>query len=246
MDFSVEIDRILTKILLGLTEFALILLTSALSIFASVLVFFLRKRVYTVLAFLGLNYFEERNKMIRDINSDLVYCQGALKADTYALFRTYNGKAYLIEDNDNMPHITGRKDAIKENAKIKVRKINSKPEDFFPKELECELYKSIINHTIANDWQLISYDKIKEENPKTELLIFLEANGIDYLLSFKIWDMDIKTFGMILFTWSKKPELENLFDRNVSKKLDSISIRFQNYIVSSIMEKIFNWRIVSW
>ena len=50
--------------------------------------------------------------------------------------------------------------------------------------------------------------------------------------------MDIKTFGMILFTWSKKPELENLFDRNVSKKLDSISIRFQNYIVSSIMEKI--------
>jgi hypothetical protein len=58
--------------------------------------------------------------------------------------------------------------------------------------------------------------------------------------------MDRKTFGMILFTWSKKPELENLFDRNVSKKLDSISIRFQNYIVSSVMEKLFNWRIVSW
>lgn len=244
MDFAHEIDRILTKILLGLAEFALILLTSALSIFASVLVFFLRKRVYYVLSLLGLNYFEERNKMIRDINSDLVFCQGALRADTYALFRTFNGKAYLIEDNDTMPHITGKRNAIKENAKIKVRKINSKPEDFFPKELEYEVYKSIINYTIANDWQLISYDSIRNENPKTELLIFLEANGIDHLLSFKIWDMDKKTFGMILFTWSRKPDLENLFDRNVSKKLDSISIRFQNYIVSSLVEKVLNWRIV--
>jgi hypothetical protein len=246
MDISNDIDKILTKIIVGLTEFALIILTSALSIFASVLVFFLRGRVYKLLAYFGLNYFEERNKMIRDINSDLLFCQGALRADTYALFRTFNGKAYLIEDNDTMPHITGRKDAIKENAKIKVRKINSKPEDFFPKELEYEIYKSIINHTIANDWQLISYDSIRNENPKTELLIFLEANGIDHLLSFKIWDMDKKTFGMILFTWSRKPDLENLFDRNVSKKLDSISIRFQNYIVSSLMEKIFNARIVNW
>ncbi len=112
--------------------------------------------------------------------------------------------------------------------------------------MDYKTYKSIIDHTIANDWQLIYYDAIKSENPKSELLIFLEANGIDYLLSYKIWDMDRKTFGMIFFTWSKKPELENLFDRNVSKKLDSISIRFQNYIVSSIMEKIFNFRIVSW
>jgi hypothetical protein len=56
--------------------------------------------------------------------------------------------------------------------------------------------------------------------------------------------MDRKTFGLILFTWSKKPEIDYLFDRDVSKKLDSISIRFQNYIVSSIMEKVLNWRVI--
>ena len=54
----------------------------------------------------------------------------------------------------------------------------------------------------------------------------------------------VVVFGIILFTWSKKPNLENLFDRVVSKKLDSISIRFQNYIVSSIVEKAFNFRII--
>jgi hypoxanthine phosphoribosyltransferase len=56
--------------------------------------------------------------------------------------------------------------------------------------------------------------------------------------------MDTKTFGMIIFTWSKKPDLDNLFDPLVSKKLDSISIRFQNYIVSSLIEKVLNWRVI--
>ena len=56
-------------------------------------------------------------------------------------------------------------------------------------ELDVRIYKSIIDHTIANDCQLISYEAIKNDNPKTDLLIFLEANGIDYLLSYKIWDI---------------------------------------------------------
>lgn len=243
MDISSEIDNIIKKILVGVTEITLIVFTSALSIFASVLIFFLRQKIYNLLSKLGLTYFEERNKMIRDINSDLVYCQGALRAKTYGLFRTYNGRAYLV-DEDIKPSETNAKKLINIDRKVKVRKINSKPDDFFPKELDFKIFKSIINHTIANDWQLISYDSIKNENPKTELLIFLEANGIDHLLSYKIWDMDTKTFGMILFTWSKKPDLENLFDPLVSKKLDSISIRFQNYIVSSLIEKVLNWRVI--
>lgn len=243
MDISGQIDSILKKIIIGITEVSIIVLTSALYIFASVLVFFLRQRVYVLLSYLGLNYFEERNKMIRDIKSDLVYCQGALRAKTYGLFRTYNGRAYLI-DEDIKPSETNAKRLININRKIKVRRINSKPDDFFPKELDFKIFKSIINHTIANDWQLISYDSIKNENPETELLVFLEANGIDYLLSYKIWDMDTKTFGIIIFTWSKKPDLDNLFDPLVSKKLDSISIRFQNYIVSSLVEKVLNWRII--
>ena len=243
MDISGQIDSILKKIIIGITEVSIIVFTSALSIIASVLVFFLRQRIYNFLSKFGLTYFEERNKMIRDINSDLVYCQGALRAKTYGLFRTYNGRAYLV-DEDIKPSETNAKKLININRKIKVRKINSKPEDFFPKELDFKILKSIINHTLANDWQLIYYDSIKNENPKTELLIFLEANGIDHLLSYKIWDMDAKTFGMIVFTWSKQPDLENLFDSMVSKKLDSISIRFQNYIVSSLVEKVLNWRII--
>ena len=243
MDISSEIDNIIKKILVGVTEITLIVLTSALSIFASVLVFFLRQKIYHLLSKLGLTYFEERNKMIRDINSDLVYCQGVLRAKTYGLFRTYNGRAYLV-DEDIKPSETNAKKLINIDRKVNVRRINSKPDDFFPKELDFKIFKSIINHTIANDWQLISYDSIKNENPNTELLIFLEANGIDHLLSYKIWDMDTKTFGMILFTWSKKPDLENLFDPLVSKKLDSISIRFQNYIVSSLIEKVLNWRVI--
>lgn len=243
MDISSEIDNIIKKILVGVTEITLIVFTSALYIFASVLVFFLRQKIYHLLSILGLTYFKERNKMIRDINADLIYCQGALRAKTYGLFRTYNGRAYLV-DEDIKPSETNAKKLININRKIKVRRINSKPDDFFPKELDFKIFKSIINHTIANDWQLISYDSIKNENPKTELLIFLEANGIDHLLSYKIWDMDTKTFGMILFTWSKKPDLENLFDPLVSKKLDSISIRFQNYIVSSLIEKVLNWRVI--
>lgn len=243
MDISSEIGNIIKKILVGVTEITLIVFTSALYIFASVLVFFLRQRIYHLLSILGLTYFEERNKMIRDINSDLVYCQGVLRAKTYGLFRTYNGRAYLV-DEDIKPSETNAKKLINIDRKVKVRRINSKPDDFFPKELDFKIFKSIINHTIANDWQLISYDSIKNENPNTELLIFLEANGIDHLLSYKIWDMDTKTFGMILFTWSKKPDLENLFDPLVSKKLDSISIRFQNYIVSSLIEKVLNWRVI--
>ena len=97
---------------------------------------------------------------------------------------------------------------------------------------------------MSNDWSLISYDGIKNDYPTSPLIIFLEANGIDHLLSYKIWDMNTKTFGIILFTWRKSPNLDNLFERNVSKKLDSISIRFQNYVVSSIVEKVFNFRII--
>lgn len=242
MEMNKDIDRILQKIIVGLAEVSVIIFTSVLSVFASVALFFLRKKIYAILSWLGLNYFEERNKMIRDINSDLIYCQGALRASTYALFRTYNGNSYLTEDNTDH-NTTGSKRIIDVNRNVKIRRVNSKPDDFFPKFLDYKIYKSIINHTIANDWQLISYDSIKTENPKTELLIFLEANGIDHLLSYKIWDMDAKTFGIIIFTWTKKPDLDNVFDRIVSKKLDSVSIRFQNYIVSSLSEKILNWRV---
>jgi len=239
----IDFDKIIHKIIVGITEISLIILTSILSILVSVILFFLRQKIYNVLSWLGLTYFAERNKIIRDINSDLLWCQGALRANAYGLFRTYNSRNYLV-DSDIDKLDTNARILKSASRKIKVIKVNSKPDGFFPIELDVRIYKSIIDHTIANDWQLISYEAIKNDNPKTDLLIFLEANGIDYLLSYKIWDMDRKTFGLILFTWSKKPEIDYLFDRDVSKKLDSISIRFQNYIVSSIMEKVLNWRVI--
>ena len=244
MDISEELHKILVKIMIGLAEVSVIIFTSILSIIASVVVYFLRSRISNLLAVLGITYFQERNKSIRDINSDLLWCQGALRADSYSLYRTFNGQAYINEEVAFSATNTNSKPNVFKNKKITVRKINSKPNDFFPELLEYEIYKSIIHASLANDWSLISYDGIKSDYPTSPLIIFLEANGIDNLMSYKIWDMNTKTFGIILFTWSKKPNLENLFDRQVSKKLDSISIRFQNYIVSSIAEKLFNFRII--
>ncbi|HRG49191.1 MAG TPA: hypothetical protein PLG41_23510 [Leptospiraceae bacterium] len=244
MDISHELHKILVKIIIGLAEVSVIIFTSVLSIFASVLVYFLRSRIFKILAALGITYFQERHKNIREINSDLLWCQGALRADSYSLYRTFNGQAYINEEVTFNLSDTDSKPNVFKNKKITVRKINSKPSDFFPEFLDYEIYKSIIHASMANDWSLISYDAVKRDYPTSPLIIFLEANGIDNLMSYKIWDMNTKTFGIILFTWSKKPSLENLFDRTVSKKLDSISIRFQNYIVSSIVEKAFNFRII--
>lgn len=244
MELSEEVNKILVKIMIGITEVSVIIFTSILSIFASVIIYFLRSKIFKILSAIGITYFQERHKNIRDINSDLLWCQGALRADTYSLYRTFNGQAYINEEVTFNLSNTDSKQTIFKNKKITVRKINSKPDDFFPELLDYDIYKSIIHASLANDWSLISYDGIKSDYPTSPLIIFLEANGIDNLMSYKIWDMNTKTFGIILFTWSKKPTLENLFDRTVSKKLDSISIRFQNYIVSSIAEKLFNFRII--
>ncbi len=244
MNIDLHIDKIMQKILVGLAEVGIIFLTSVLSILASVMVYFLRSKIFTMLSFFGITYFQERHKNIREINSDLLWCQGALCADSYALFRTHNGRAYLNEEIVFNISNTDSKPTIFKKNKIVVRKINSKPENCFPDFLDYDIYKSIIHASMSNDWSLISYDGIKNDYPTSPLIIFLEANGIDHLLSYKIWDMNTKTFGIILFTWRKSPNLDNLFDRNVSKKLDSISIRFQNYVVSSIVEKVFNFRII--
>lgn len=242
MNLQNEFDKIISKLILGLLEASIVTIISIMSLAASVIMYFLRRYIYSFLGILGINYFKERNKIIRDINSDLLWCQGALRADSYCLFRTYNGRAYITEEitphktNPNMPTIP--------EGKITVKKVNSKPEEFFPNFLDQEIYNSVIALSVSNDWQLISYDAIKADNPSNPLIVFLEEQGIDHLLSYRIWDMNTKTFGIVLFTWGFRPNLEDLFDRKVSKKLDSISIRFQNYIVSSIIEKVLNLRFI--
>lgn len=242
MNLQNEFDKIISKLILGLLEASIVTVISIMSVAASVIMYFLRRYIYSFLWVLGINYFKERNKQIRDINSDLIWCQGALGADSYCLFRTYNGMAYITEEI--IPNSSNPKLPVISDKKITVKKVNSKPEEFFPNYLDPDIYNSVIALSVSNDWQLISYDAIKEDNPNSPLIVFLEGQGIDHLLSYRIWDMNTKTFGIILFTWGFRPNLEDLFDRKVSKKLDSISIRFQNYIVSSILEKVLNFRFI--
>jgi hypothetical protein len=82
------------------------------------------------LSWLGLTYFAERNKIIRDINSDLLWCQGALRANAYGLFRTYNSRNYLV-DSDIDTLDTNARILKSASRKIKVIKVNSKPDGFF-------------------------------------------------------------------------------------------------------------------
>lgn len=242
-DIETQFDKIALKIFFGLSEIIGIIVISGLSALVGIIIFFARKYIYRLLQWCGIGYFQERLKIIKEINSDLLWCQGALRADSYALFRTYNGKSY-VEDNIEPSHKdTGRRKVVSAPKKITVELINSKPEDFYPQVLDNDIYKSIIDLSITNDWQLISYDYVKEQNEVTPLLVFLEANDIDFLMSFRIWNKLSKTYGIILFTWRSKPEIDLLYTREVDKKLDSIAIRFQNHIESSVMEKLLNVRM---
>lgn len=236
---TVDIDKILMKVFVGLGEVFTIIIISILSL----LIFLARKYIYNLLKLIGLNYFKERLEIIREINSDLLWCQGALRADTYALFRTHNGTAWVqdVPKYSNKHSDRNKTDTL--YRKINIKKINSKPHNFYSDILDTKLYKAILDLTLANDWQLISYDAIKRDYPTSELIVFFEEYGIENLLSYRIWDKNNKTFGLIFFTWGEAPSRENLFTRDVSKKLDSVAIRFQNYIISSISEKFFNLRI---
>jgi len=58
MNIDLHIDKIMQKILVGLAEVGIIFLTSVLSILASVMVYFLRSKIFTMLSFFGITYFQ--------------------------------------------------------------------------------------------------------------------------------------------------------------------------------------------
>ena len=228
-------DKIITKFLMGLGEIVLIIVYTICSFFAGIFLFLIRKYIYKILNWVGISYFNERHTNIRCINSDLIWCQGSLQADSYGLFRTYNGKSYVVDNLFN-PHDTGKK-KIDLLQKIYVEKVNSKPEDFYDEFIDVEIYESILKSTLTNDWKVFSYDQLRATNSNSPILVFLEENGIDYLMTYRIWDKENKTYGLIFFTWAREPENEISLTREVSKKLDSISIRFQSHINTSVLEK---------
>lgn len=228
-------DKLIVKIIMGLSEIALVIIYALASFAAGVFLFFIRKYIYRLLNWIGISYFNERHLNIRNINSDLIWCQGSLQADSYGLYRTYNGRSYVV-DNVFNPHDTGKK-KIDLLQKIYVEKVNSKPEDYYGEYIDVEIYESILKSTLKNDWKVFSYDQLRATNSNSPILVFLEENGIDYLMTYRIWDKENKTYGLIFFTWAREPENEISLTREVSKKLDSISIRFQSHINTSVLEK---------
>ena len=235
-DLHKQFDKFIFRVALHFSEIFSYFLLSVFAVFGSLLIIYARKYGSLLLSKIGITYFIDRLNTIRDINSDLIWIQGALRADVYAIFRTFNGKSY-IEDNSYNPHDTGKKKIVNVE-KIIARIVNSKPTKYFPDYLDVDVYKQILSLSVSNDWQIISYDYIKKNEPTSKLLVFMELQGIENLFSYRIWDIDKKTYGIILFTWSKSVNIDSLFDRTISKKLDSVSIRFQNYVSSSILEKV--------
>lgn len=232
-----QFDKIFIKLFIGLSELTAIIVTAILTAVSGFLIFFARRYIYSLLNKIGVTYFSERLKAIRDINSDLIWCMGALHANVYGLFRTYNGKAFV----QDTPYSTNDSDIKRFNASMKkiiVKKYNAKPEEFFDDYLDKSMYESILKKSVKNDWHIFSYEELKTDNRNNPMLLFMESNCIEYLMTFRIWDMNNKTYGLIFFAWSNKPNIDVLFTRVVSKRLDSVSIRFQNYISSSIFEKI--------
>lgn len=228
-------DKLIVKIFMGLSEIALVLFYGVASFVAGIFLFLVRKYIYRFLNWIGISYFNERHTNIRHINSDLTWCQGSLQADSYGLFRTYNGKSYVV-DNIFSQYDTGKK-KIDLLQKIYVEKVNSKPEDFYDEYIDVDIYEFILKSTLKNDWKVFSYDQLRATNSNSPILVLLEKNGIDYLMTYRIWDKENKTYGLIFFTWSSEPENEITLTREVSKKLDSVSIRFQSHINTSVLEK---------
>lgn len=232
-----RLDRIAVKLFMGFSEIIGMALAVIITAGVGALFYYIRKHLYEWLRIIGVNYFADRLKNIRDINSDLIWIQGAFKADVYGLFRTYNGKSY-VEDNADFSRMDTDSKKFIHLKKIKVRKMNSKPDDFFPDFLDNDLYQHIIDQTVINDWKIFSYDSLKANNPNSPILVLLEAQYINNLLTFRIWDKNKKTYGIILFAWNREVEAGEIFTKQISKKLDSIAIRFQSHIESSLMEKV--------
>lgn len=235
-----KLNKFTVKLFLGFSEVISIVVASLFTVTTGLMIYYIRKHLYEWLRIIGINYFADRLKNIREINSDLIWVQGSFRADVYGLFRTYNGKCY-VEDS-GFPATNTDSKRLNSYRKIKVKKMNSKPDEFFPDELDKDLYKFIIDQTIINDWKLFSYDSVKEDNPNSPLLVFLESEFIEYLFTFRIWDKSKKTYGVILFAWNQKPDIDSMFNKQISKKLDSIAIRFQTHIEGSLSEKVgFRW-----
>ena len=99
MDAENLLNKLFLKLYLGISEIMGIIIGVILTALSGLLLLLTKKYVYIFLDKIGISYFANRQRTIQDINRDLIFCQGRFNANVFGLFRTYNGRSY-VEDNN--------------------------------------------------------------------------------------------------------------------------------------------------
>lgn len=184
--------------------------------------FFFKRWSMAILTKLGFTYFQERQKELLDIYSDVIELKGTLKADHEVFYRLYCKKPYISSDCKNIKSIL----------------IHQKPGDTFPNTIDDITYKEIIDISLKNDRTCFSYERLKAIQPNSKLLVFMEQKNINYLLVHRVTNFRGKEYGLLIYAWDIDPEYDKIYNEGVSRKFDSINNRFYPLIESSIGERI--------
>lgn len=193
-----------------------------------IILLILRKQFYSLAKRLGFTSLEEANTKIRSIVNDCIELKGRMRCKTFAFIRCSNGKAYVTSTTN----------------KVNITKLNSKPDDFVPNELEERHFRALIKYSIDYDWKFIKYENIRELDPNSPLLILLEEHKISTIYIHKISDRneeDEHVYGFLIFGWVEQLSIDEFLDNfSIIEKrmLDSIHLRFISFIDNSIFEKI--------
>ncbi len=186
--------------------------------------FFFKRWSIALLTKLGFTYYQERQKELLEIYSDIVELKGFLKADHEAFYRVYSNVEYV--GKNYFPN------------KIKSKLLHQKPEDTFDMSLENEMYYEIVDIALQNDRTTFSYSQLKAINPQSKILVVMEKHKINYLLIHRITNYRGKEYGLLFYAWDNDPQYEKIYDEGISRKFDSINNRFYPLVESSIGERI--------
>lgn len=232
-DLEDAFNRLFYKLYLYFGELLTIVILSLMAVFY----FFFKQYIFLFFDKLGVGYFRERKERISQTLSDVIEAKGMVKADAVVLYRLSNGKWFThIVQTEIDKH-----EYIYED--LKITRVYHKPFDVFPEKLDPSDYNAIIKYALTNDYETFSWLDIRGENRLSPVLSFLQEKNLTYFLVYRITDYSARDYGFLLFSWKSEPDKELFVSRRLIKILDSINIRFQNYIESSLIEKFFNIRV---
>lgn len=193
-----------------------------------IMVIILRKQFYALANRLGFTSLEEANIKIRSIVNDCIELKGRMRCKAFAFVRCNNGKAYVTSNGEN----------------VKITKLNSKPDNFIPEELQERHFRALIKYSIDYDWKFIKYEDIRALDPNSPLLILLEEHNISTIYIHKLSDRNEDSehiYGFLIYAWVEELTIDEFLDNfSIKEKrmLDSIHNRFISFIDNSIFEKI--------